>query len=76
MDEKILRKAIAELRKQKAHLDQAIDMLEVLASGKPRRGRPPKLLSEDARAQREGVKKAAAKMSRKKTNRVKRPIRG
>jgi hypothetical protein len=74
MDDKILRNAIAELRKQKAHLDRAIDMLEALETGAPRRGRPPKLLSEASRtAKPAGMKQAATKKSRKKTNRVKPP---
>jgi hypothetical protein len=37
-----LAKALAELREQREHLDQAIASLERLASGRPRgRGRPP-----------------------------------
>jgi hypothetical protein len=37
-----LAKALAELREQRANLDQAILSLERLASGRPRgRGRPP-----------------------------------
>ncbi len=46
MDEKALSSAIIELRKQKAYLDQVILMLETIGTGKPRRGRPPKFLSQ------------------------------
>ena len=64
MDEKALSTAIIELRKRKAHLDQVINMLETLETGKPRRGRPPKFLSqvmkvaEDATTKGSGAKKS------------------
>lgn len=35
-----LSKALAELKEQRDHLDQAILSLERLAGGRPRRGRP------------------------------------
>jgi hypothetical protein len=46
MDQKLLDKTIQELRRRKHQIDQVILMLETLGTGKPRRGRPPKLLAE------------------------------
>jgi hypothetical protein len=46
MAENRIVRAIAELRKELAHIDQVIRMLETLSNGKPRRGRPPKALAE------------------------------
>lgn len=46
MDQKLLDAAIQDLRKRKQQIDQVILMLETLGTGKPRRGRPPKLLAE------------------------------
>ena len=67
MDTKTIDDAIAQLRKQKAHLEQVIDMLELFGSGKRRHGRPPKFLSEALRAA-EGarVNKAGAKKPARK----------
>ena len=53
MNTKAIDKAIAELKTQKAHLEQVIAMIEMIASGKRRRGRPPKFLSEALRAAKE-----------------------
>ncbi len=61
MASKFLYDAIKQLRDEKDRLDQIIKNLEALASGTPRRGRPPKVLSK--------VKpKAAEKKARKKTS--------
>jgi hypothetical protein len=49
MAENRIMRAIAELRKELAHLNQVIRMLETLSTGKPRRGRPPKALAEAMR---------------------------
>ena len=74
MDRKVLDEAIAELRKQKAHLEQVIGMLELVGSGKRRRGRPPKLLSEALRAAQEArANKARTKQPRTKQPRTKQP---
>jgi hypothetical protein len=50
MSESPIHRAILELRKELARLDQVIRMLETLSIGKPRRGRPPKVLVEAMRA--------------------------
>ena len=47
-----IRRAIVELRKELAQIDQVIRMLESLSTGKPRRGRPPKVLAEVMRSAR------------------------
>ena len=39
-------RVIAELHKELARISQVICMLETLLAGKPRRGRPPKMLAE------------------------------
>jgi hypothetical protein len=49
MAENRIMRAIAELRKELAHLNQVIRMLETLSTGKPRRGRPPEALAEAMR---------------------------
>jgi hypothetical protein len=49
MAEDRIMRAIVELRKELAHIDQVIRMLETLSTGKPRRGRPPKALAEAMR---------------------------
>ncbi len=50
MPESPIHRAIAELRKELVRLDQVIRMLETLSIGRPRRGRPPKILAEAMRA--------------------------
>jgi hypothetical protein len=50
MAEDRIMRAIVELRKELAHIDQVIRMLETLSTGKPRRGRPPKALAEVMRS--------------------------
>ena len=50
MPDSPIHRAIVELRKELARLDQVIRMLETLSMGKPRRGRPPKVLAEAMRA--------------------------
>ena len=50
MPESPIHRAIVELRKELTRLDQVIQMLETLSNGKPRRGRPPKVLAEVMRA--------------------------
>jgi hypothetical protein len=73
MDTKTIDDAIAQLRKQKAHLEEVIDTLEMLGSGKRRRGRPPKFLSQALRAA-EGarVNEAGAKKAQKAKKTTKR----
>lgn len=70
MDQKLLDAAIQDLRKRKQQIDQVILMLETLRTGKPRRGRPPKLLAEALAAisAADSPKQAAkkCKMARKK----------
>jgi hypothetical protein len=51
-------RAIVDLRKELAHIDQVIRILETLSTGKPRRGRPPKALAE--------VMRSAASTARKR----------
>jgi len=41
-----LNKMIEQLRKELGEMQYAIHALEALASGKPRRGRPPKILAD------------------------------
>jgi hypothetical protein len=50
MAENRIMRAIVELRKELAQIDQVIRMLETLSTGKPRRGRPPKALAEVMRS--------------------------
>ncbi len=45
MTDRPIEKAIVELRRELAQIDQVIKMLETIATGKPRRGRPPKFIS-------------------------------
>lgn len=72
MDRKVLDEAIAELRKQKAHLEQVIGILELAGRGKRPRGRPSKLLSEALRAAQEArANKARTKQPRAKKAPVK-----
>ena len=52
MAENRIMRAIVELRKELAHIDQVIRMLESLSAGRPRRGRPPKALAEVMRSAR------------------------
>ena len=67
MDQKLLDKAIQDLQKRKHQIDQVILMLETLGTGKPRRGRPPKLLTETLAAIGEADSpKRAVKKKRKK----------
>ena len=46
MANEYLYEAIKQLREEQKRVDQIIKNLEALASGKPRRGRPPKVLAE------------------------------
>ncbi len=58
--------AIQALRSDLARVDHAIRVIESLALGKPRRGRPPKFLAEMAAAsppKKRGRPKKAAKSS-------------
>ena len=45
MEQSVLRKIIAQLRKEHAEIESVIRALEALATGKRRRGRPPKVLA-------------------------------
>ncbi len=46
MGNKIIGSAINQLRQELKQIEQIIHLLETLASGKPRRGRPPKIVGE------------------------------
>jgi len=46
VEQSALYKMIEQLRKELVEMQYAIHALEALASGKPRRGRPPKLLAD------------------------------
>ena len=46
MDAARLRGIIDELRKELRDIQYAMHVLESLAAGKPRRGRPPKIVTE------------------------------
>ena len=50
MTDRPIENAIVELRRELAQIDQVIKMLETIAIGKPRRGRPPKFISEALKA--------------------------
>ncbi len=50
MEEDPIYNAIQALRSDLARVDHAIQVIESLALGKPRRGRPPKFLAEMAAA--------------------------
>jgi len=66
MASKYLFDAIKQLRDEKDRLDQIIKNLEALASGTPRRGRPPKVLSNlEPKAAKKSAKKKARKKVRK-----------
>ena len=65
MDRKLLDKAIQDLQRRKEQIDQVILMLETLQTGKPRRGRPPKLLAETLAAMEQSDK--AKSTSKKRT---------
>ncbi len=71
MGNKIIGSAINQLRQELKQIEQIIHLLETLASGKPRRGRPPKIVGEllksmdDKAKKRTGTKGSAA--SRKKS---------
>jgi hypothetical protein len=49
MDQRTLEQFIKQLREELVILDRIIANLERLASGKPRRGRPPRSLSKGAK---------------------------
>jgi hypothetical protein len=55
-----IRKVLAELHKELARLDEAIQTLERLEQGTPRRGRPPGWLSLEG-----GVRPASKKLKKK-----------
>lgn len=57
-----IEKAIADLRKQKDRIEQAILAFEKLAREKPRRGRPPKWLSRAATSDETQVQTQSAKV--------------
>ena len=57
--------AIVELRRELAQIDQVIKMLETIATGKPRRGRPPKFISEVLKAAGAASDRPARKKKRK-----------
>ncbi len=46
MEQTALHTMIEQLRKELVEMQYAIHALEALASGKPRRGRPPKLVAD------------------------------
>ncbi len=46
MTDRPIENAIVELRKELTQIGQVIKMLETIAAGKPRRGRPPKFIAE------------------------------
>jgi len=46
VEQSVLRKLIDQLRRELAEIDYTIRALEALASGKRRRGRPPKFVAE------------------------------
>lgn len=71
MDTRAIDKAIAELRRQKAQLEQMIGMIELYGEGKRRRGRPPKFLSEALRAAQGTKQNEAGVRGTKKTTRKK-----
>ena len=71
MGNKIIGSAINQLRQELKQIEQIIHLIETLASGKPRRGRPPKIVGEllksldDKTKKQTGTKDSAA--SRKKS---------
>lgn len=46
MKQTVIRKMIDQLQKEMVEIQYAIQALEALAAGKPRRGRPPKFLGD------------------------------
>ena len=46
MNEDIITQAIRELRERRAVIEQVIQVVEAVASDKPKRGRPPKILAK------------------------------
>jgi hypothetical protein len=59
-----IRKVIADLQKELARIDEAIQTLERLREGAPRRGRPPGWLTLEGGA----VRAASKKIKRKAAN--------
>ena len=53
MNEDVIMRAIRELRERRVVIEQAIQLVEAVASGQPKRGRPPKILADWYRAKRE-----------------------
>lgn len=60
MEQNALHKMIEQLRKELVEMQYAIHALEALASGKPRRGRPPKLVADRLAASKRRKSKSAA----------------
>jgi hypothetical protein len=56
VEQSAIRKMIDQLRKELVEIQYAIHALEALASGKPRRGRPPKFVTERQGKARRGRK--------------------
>ena len=53
MKEDVIMRAIRELRERRAVIEQEIQLVEAVASGQPKRGRPPKILADWYRAKSE-----------------------
>ena len=66
MTDRPIENAIVELRKELTQIDQVIKLLEMLAVGKPRRGRPPKFIAEALKAAAKAPARPARKTMRKR----------
>ena len=60
MREDVIKRAIRELRERRVVIEQAIQLVEAVASGQPKRGRPPKILAGLV-SREKGIKKLAEK---------------